>query len=96
MDVIRGLLLDKLPKISLMDFLNKINSENKLFSVLEEIFNNADERGEINKSKLTKNMKNFAVILIVNAVLSGDFNEEVATQMINNIFMPVYRHTLVM
>ncbi|GFZ30225.1 TetR family transcriptional regulator [Clostridium zeae] len=93
-DTVRGILRDQLQKVSFIDILSTINTENALTPILEQVFTYAHERKEIDKEKLTNTTKTLPMNLIINAVLVGNLNKKTILHMIDDILMPTYRHTL--
>ncbi|SMC26852.1 transcriptional regulator, TetR family [Clostridium acidisoli DSM 12555] len=93
-DTLQGILRDQLHKVSFIDILNTINTENALNSMLEQLFTYAHERKEINKAKLTNMAKTLPTNLIVNAILIGNLNKETIIHIIDDILLPTYQHTL--
>lgn len=93
-NTVQGILRDQLQKISVIDILSTINTENALTPILEQIFTYAHERKEIDKIKLTNTTKILPINLIINAVMIGDLNEKTMIHMIDDILLPTYQHTL--
>lgn len=93
-DTVRGILRDQLQKVSFIDILSTINSENALTPILDQIFTYAHERKEIDKEKLTNTTKTLPMNLIINAVLVGNLNKKTILHMIDDILIPTYKHTL--
>ncbi|MBK1812226.1 TetR/AcrR family transcriptional regulator [Clostridium sp. YIM B02505] len=93
-DTVRGILRDQLQKVSFIDILSTINSENVLTPILEQVFNHAHERKEIDKEKLTNTTKALPMNLIINAVLIGNLNKNTIIHMVDDILIPTYKHTL--
>jgi AcrR family transcriptional regulator len=91
---VRGLLRDHLQKVSFIDMLSTINSENALTPILDQVFNRAHERKEIDKEKLTNTTKTLPMNLIINAVLIGNLNKKTIIHMVDDILIPTYKHTL--
>lgn len=94
-DTVQGIIKDQMQKVSLIDLLGTMNTENKLSAILGQIFDNAHERREINQVKLTNATKNLPLYLILNSVLLGDLNENTLLHIIDDILLPTYRHTII-
>lgn len=95
-DTVKGILSDQLQKISLIDILNKLNTQNKLIPMLEQLFTYAHERKEIDKTKLTNMTKSLPIYLIINAILIGNLNKKTLIHIIDDVLLPTYKHTLYM
>ena len=93
-DTAQGILRDQLQKVSYIDILSTISTKNVLSPILEQVFTYAHERKEINQAKLTTMTKVLPIYLFINTVLIGDLNKETMIQMIDDILMPTYKHTL--
>jgi AcrR family transcriptional regulator len=93
-NTVQGILRDQLQKVSFIDILSTINTENALTPILEQLFTYAHERKELDKTKLTNTTKTLPITLIMNAVLIGDLNKKTMIHIIDDILMPTYQHTL--
>ncbi len=93
-DTVQGILRDQLQKISLIDMLCTISSENALTPILEQLYTFAHDRNEIDKTKLTVTTKILPINLLINAVLLGALNKKVVIHIIDDILLPTFQHTL--
>ena len=93
-NTVQGILRDQLQRVSFIDILSIINTQNALTPILEQLFTYAHERKELDKTKLTGTTKTLPINLIMNAVLLGDLNEKTMIHMIDDILLPTYQHTL--
>lgn len=93
-DTVKGIIRDQLQKVSSINILNTINTENDLLPILEQLLTYAHERKEIDKTKLTSMTKSLPIYLLINAILLGDLNEKTIIHIIDDILLPTYKHTL--
>ncbi|KHD36613.1 hypothetical protein NL50_08790 [Clostridium acetobutylicum] len=93
-DTVKGIIRDQLQKVSFIDVLNTINAKNDLTTILEQLFNYAHERRELDKTKLTNTTKNLPMYLFIHVVLIGDLNKKTMIHIIDDVLLPTYQHTL--
>lgn len=93
-DTLQGIIRDQLQKVSFIDLLNTINTDNAFKSILEQLFTYSHDRKEIDKTKLTDMTKNLPINLIINAIFIGTLNKKMIIHIIDDILLPTYQHTL--
>ncbi|KRK65284.1 transcriptional regulator [Companilactobacillus tucceti DSM 20183] len=90
-DKLRGLLADRLKTIPLDKILSATSDENKFTDMVSKVLKQADKRGELNFSNLSKRVLNLPGLLLINEVISNEtLNKDVIVNIVDQILVPVF------